>query len=41
MANEKNLIQFDEMPLERQRELSSKGGKACGEKRRQNARGKI
>ena len=27
MANEKNLIQFDEMPPERQRELSSKGGK--------------
>ena len=36
--NTQNLIQFDEMPLERHRELSARGGRASGEvKRRKKA----
>lgn len=32
-----NLISFDDMTPERHRELSARGGKASGEKRRKNA----
>ena len=35
--NTENLIQFDEMPPERHRELSARGGIASGEKRRAKA----
>lgn len=33
-TNSQNLIQFDEMPPERHRELSAKGGRASGEAKR-------
>ena len=35
--NDENLIRFDEMTPERHRELSARGGRRSGEKRRQNA----
>ncbi len=34
MANEQNLKPFNEMPADRHRELSQKGGKASGAARR-------
>jgi hypothetical protein len=37
MDSEDNLIQFDEMPPERHRELSSRGGRVSGEVRRKKA----
>lgn len=35
--NDKNLIQFDQMPPEQHRELSRRGGIASGKKRKANA----